>query len=169
MWMPIAEELLATLETAFDAFYPLTPDGKKQHPRRYVSDGGVLFDWTPLLAVEWDGTEPAFSGEGGEGPSGGSPASIGGGFAHLRVMFSIHVTRDSPWPDEVGTPPQPAKIKASADRVASDAKLVLDTLLARLGDDTLLGACARVDILRQTPVGPDGGVVGSVTSIAVYL
>ncbi len=162
----IADGLLEAVTDAFDAAWEATnpgPEEKNPHPRRYVSDGGVLFDWTPLIAVEWDGTEPAFSGEGGEGAA-LSPAAIGGGFVHLRSTFSIHVTRDSPWPDEVGTPPQPPKIDASATVVHADADLVLDAVLAHLSSIT----CARADLLRQTPVGPDGGVVGSVTTIAVY-
>lgn len=155
----IADRLLEVVDAAFAA-------AGRPHPRRYVSDGGVLWDWTPLLAVEWEGTEPAWSGEGGAAP-GGSPASIGGGFVALRHLFSIHVTRDSPWPDEVGTPPQPAKLRASAENVFADAKLVLDTIIDGFGDSTLLGVCGEADFIRQTPVGPDGGVVGSTTMIGV--
>lgn len=161
----VADGLLAAVTDAFDAAWLATnpePGEKNPHPRRYVSDGGVLFDWTPLIAVEWDGTEPAFAGDGTEG--GMSPAQIGGGFVHVRDLFSIHVTRNSPWPDEVSTPPQPPKIDASATVVLADAELVLVAVLAHLASIT----CARADLLRQTPVGPDGGVVGSVTSVAVY-
>jgi len=137
----------------------------RPHPRHYVSDGGVLWDWTPLLAVEWEGTEPVFPTT---GEASISPSAIGGGFISLKSRFSIHVTRDSPWPDEVGTPPQDAKLRTSAGILYADAKLVIDTLLAKLGDRSLLGTCGKVDFIRQVPTGPDGGVVGSVTTIEVY-
>lgn len=159
--LEVADRLLEVMVAAF-------ADAGRPHPRHYVSDGGVLWDWTPLLAVEWEGTEPHFSGQGGEGTLAGSPATMSGGFVIVRTLYSIHVTRDSPWPDEVGTPPQPAKIRASAEVVFADALLVLETLVHGFGNSSLLGVCGHGDLLRQTPVGPDGGVVGSVTSIAIY-
>lgn len=125
----------------------------------------MLFDWTPLLAVEWERNEPAWAGDAGEG--GLNPASMSGGFLVLRTIYSIHVTRDSPWPDEVGTPPQPAKIEASARIVHADAELVLVTLCRAMADNSLLGMCGRMDFIAQNAVGPDGGVVGSVTMIGV--
>lgn len=158
--------ILDALTPAFDAAYGTGRD--RPHPRRYVSDGSVFFDWSPLIAVEWDSTEPAVP-DTGLGLGGGSPAAMGGGFLPLRMTVSIHVTRDSPWPDNVGTPPTPQRIQESAVLVHADARLVIDTLLHRLGDDSLFGVCGRVDFIRQAPIGPDGGVCGSVTTIAVHL
>lgn len=157
----IAAAILADLSAAFVV-------AERPFDRRYVSDGSVLWDWTALLAVEWEATEPAYVTDASEGGL-GSPSMMGGGFLPLRSMFSIHAMRDSPYPDEGGTPPQGAKVELSASVVHADAKLVIDTLLARLSDRTLLGDCGRVDFIRQAVVGPDAGVVGSVTSIWVYL
>lgn len=167
--LEVADRLLEVVGAAFTAAAEQEPGydpAKPPHSRRYVSDGGVVFDWTPIIAVEWEATEPAFTGEGGESP-GGSPAAMGGGFLALRDIFTIHVTRLSPWPDEVGTPPQPPKIRASATKVFGDAKLVIDTLVAGFADSSLLGVCGKADFIRQSAVGPDGGVVGSATVIGV--
>lgn len=152
----IAGALLDVLVAAFAV-------AGRPHPRNYVSDGGVRFDWTPLLAVEWERSEPMTGNE-----SGADAADMSSGFlAPLRHVFSIHVTRDSPFTDEVGTPPTPNAVETSAEVVHADAKLVIDTLCAKMADDSLLGVCGHMNFIGQSAIGPDGYVTGSVTMIGV--
>lgn len=125
----------------------------------------MLFDFGEMIAVEWTRTEPAYAADGSEG--GQNPAYMGGGFLQLREVFEITVTRASPFADEVGTAPQPAAIQACGLLVHADKNLVLDVVLGKLGDLTLLGTCGRADFIAQVAVGPDGGVSGSVTTIGV--
>lgn len=153
-----AQALLTAVSEAFSA-------AERSHDRQYVSDGRVLFDWTPLLAVEWERTTPLT----GAPESQQSPGDMSGGLLPMEAVFSIHSTRDCFWPDEVGTPPTPNMVETSAEVVHADAKLVLETLQRKMGDNSLFGVCGRVTFLGQTAVGPDGGVVGSVTTIAVGL
>lgn len=158
-WL-VAKALLEILSDAFEA-------AERPHDRRYCSDGGVLFDWTPLLAVEWERNEPAWAGDAGEG--GLNPSVMSGGFLVLRAIYTIHCTRDSPFSDEGGTPPVPRAIEESGEVVHADARLIIDTLLSKMSDHSLLGQCGRMEFLAQNAVGPDGGVVGSVTAIAIPL
>jgi hypothetical protein len=156
----VAQAILEVLEAAFEA-------ALRPHPRRYISDGGVVWDWTPLLSVEWDRNEPAYGADGAEGAI--NPAHMGGGFLPLRAVYNIHCTRDTPFADEAGTPPQPAKVELSARQVHADAALILDTLLGGLADTTLFGICGQVNFISQMAVGVDGGTVGSITTIGVSL
>lgn len=132
--------------------------------RSYVSDGSVIYDPYESLVVEWERTDAL----GFSSPFGQQVADITGGILPLQATFSIHVVRISPWADSAGTPPTPAEIQDSAERLHCDAALVLDVLLAGLRDGSLFGPCQSATFLGQAAVGPEL-VVGSVTTFSVSL
>lgn len=152
----IAERLLSVLVAAF-------ADAQESFTREYVSDGSVAFDFDEALVVEWDRTEP----NPGAAVTGVAIDDMSSGTMALQSVFTIHAMRFSPWPDETGTPPTPEQIHENAMIVHRDARRILDTLLASLGDSELFGVCGSVRLVNQTAVGPDGGIVGSATQIAV--
>lgn len=156
----IAERLLEVME---DAFADDLPD------RCFVSDGTLIFDWTPLLAVEWVRNEPAWPLD--SDSLGGAPQDMSSGIIPMRCVFEIHLTRDAPMVDEVGTPAPAALVHDSAEKVHADAWKVLNTLLAGMRDGTFAGWCTQMHFISQGPdtgVGPTGeGSAGSVTTIAV--
>lgn len=133
--------------------------------RTYVSDGSVAYDVGNLLVVEWEETHPAELVAAG----GLVAMDISRGTVMLESVLSIHAMRYTPWPNEVADPPTPAAIEASAGRVHDDGRLVIDTLLVGTSLGGIFGTCRRVGLFGQQAVGPDGGIVGSLTRIAVSL
>ncbi len=156
----IAERLLEVMEAAFADDLP---------PRCFVSDGTLIHDWTPVLAVEWVRNEPVFSLDSDSG--GSAPADMSHGIIPMRSVFEIHISREAPMVDEVGTPPPPSWVHDSAERVHADAWKVLLTLLDGMRNGTFAGWCTQMHFISQGPdngIGPTGeGSAGSVTTIAV--
>ncbi len=156
----IATRLLDVMEAAFADDLP---------PRCFVSDGTLIHDWTPVLAVEWVRNEPAYPLDSDSG--GGAPQDMSSGIIPMRCVFEIHISRDAPMVDDVGTPPPAERVTDSAEQVHADAWKVLTTLLAGMGNGTFAGWCAQMHFISQGPdngIGPTGdGSAGSVTTIAV--
>ncbi len=156
----IATRLLEVMEEAFADDLP---------PRCFVSDGTLIFDWTPVLAVEWVRNEPAYSLD--SDSLGGPPSDMSHGIIPMRCVFEIHITRDAPMVDEVGTPPPPALVHQSAEQVHADAWKVLNTLLTGMREGTFAGWCTQMFFISQGPdngIGPTGdGSAGSVTTISI--
>ncbi len=156
----IATRLLEVMEEAFADDLP---------PRCFVSDGNLIFDWTPVLAVEWVRNEPAYSYD--SDSLGSAPADMTSGIIPMRCVFEIHITRDAPMVDEVGTPPPPDLVHNSAKKVHEDAWKVLNTLLTGMREGTFNGWCEHMHFISQGPdtgISPSGdGTAGSVTTVSI--
>lgn len=130
--------------------------------RSYVSDGTVLYDFDESLVVEWTRSDAL----GFSGPFGQQVADITGGILPLQSTFVVHIARHGLWPDEAGTPPEPAEISENARRVHCDAALVLEVLLDGLRTGDLFGQCQTATFLGQRAF-EDEGLVGTLTTFSV--
>lgn len=154
-------DLLACLVAAFEAV-------GAPFDRAYTSDGSVAFDWSEngndsLLAVEWERSEPIAVNPLAD------PGTMSFGWLKLKNFWRIHAARVTPWPAEAGDPPEPEEIEESSQRIHADRRIVLNAILTGAYRGALFQQESRVEFVFQNAMGPDGGIVGSVTEISVVL
>jgi hypothetical protein len=130
----------------------------------YVADGNLTFDFgnESAIVVVWDGITPGLPG------GGGVSSFIQDGYM-LTANFSIYVLQPAPQPDDAGNPPQPDEMYEAAAALLADAYVALEAVVNGFAAAQLGGLCTQAAIIRQVPVGPDGGVEGSRLYVGVQL
>lgn len=130
----------------------------------YIADGAITFDFgsESAIVLAWDGTVPGVPG----GTAAGGYITDG---YFLSANFSVYVLRRAPMPDDVGNPPTFEEMADAAAVMFADATLAMNAVVDAFAAAQIDGICGRGAILRQIPIGPDGGVEGSRLYLAVQL
>lgn len=146
----------------------LTIAGIDVPTRRYIHAGEIAHDFAgqdcvEALVVSWGGT---FQGQpGAEG--GASPMRCA---VPTTASYTIALLRCVPTMDSMGNPPSAAQLQDSGEEILTDGMALAVAIIdAQLDGDLVPIPCSLVGLGDVSPVGPQGGVGGSVAQIVVGL